>query len=143
MIDTSTNKLLRQIFESELSTNGVKIGNNKKVIMTPKSSVRVCKNKLISISCSFTLPHLSFVFSSEISCKWGEFLKMISAHLQIFHFYTENNILDYKTLVLKDICWWSTLGHSRHCDTGVTVVTELLTWHHDFSLFSVIRAGPD
>ncbi|XP_038575317.1 unconventional myosin-VIIa-like [Micropterus salmoides] len=40
MIDTSTNKLLRQIFESELSTNGVKIGNNKKVIMTPKSSVR-------------------------------------------------------------------------------------------------------
>ncbi|XP_074544475.1 unconventional myosin-VIIa-like [Halichoeres trimaculatus] len=40
MIDGSTNKLLRQIFESELSTNGVKIGNNKKVIMTPKSSLR-------------------------------------------------------------------------------------------------------
>nr|XP_020504807.1 unconventional myosin-VIIa-like isoform X1 [Labrus bergylta] len=40
MVDVSTNKLLRQIFESELSTNGGKIGNNKKVIMTPKSSLR-------------------------------------------------------------------------------------------------------
>ncbi|XP_068459277.1 unconventional myosin-VIIb-like [Clinocottus analis] len=40
MVETSTNKLLRQIFESELSTNGVKITNNKKIIMTPKSSLR-------------------------------------------------------------------------------------------------------
>ncbi|CAJ1071655.1 unconventional myosin-VIIa-like [Xyrichtys novacula] len=40
MIDVSTNKVLRQIFESELSTNGVKISNNKKIIMTPKSSLR-------------------------------------------------------------------------------------------------------
>ncbi|XP_074506568.1 unconventional myosin-VIIb-like isoform X1 [Sebastes fasciatus] len=40
MVETTTNKLLRQIFENELSTNGVKIGNNKKVIMTPKNSIR-------------------------------------------------------------------------------------------------------
>ncbi|XP_034557968.1 unconventional myosin-VIIa-like [Notolabrus celidotus] len=40
MIEVSTNKLLRQIFESELSPNGVKISNNKKIIMTPKSSLR-------------------------------------------------------------------------------------------------------
>ncbi|XP_069020490.1 unconventional myosin-VIIa-like [Embiotoca jacksoni] len=40
MIDTSTNKLLRRIFETELSTNGVAITNNKKVIITPKSSLR-------------------------------------------------------------------------------------------------------
>lgn len=41
MVEMTTNKLLRQIFESELSTNGVKITNNKKVIITPKSSLRV------------------------------------------------------------------------------------------------------
>lgn len=41
MVETTTNKLLRQIFENELSTNDVKIGNNKKVIMTPKNSIRV------------------------------------------------------------------------------------------------------
>ncbi|XP_070775715.1 unconventional myosin-VIIb-like [Enoplosus armatus] len=40
MVEMSTNKLLRQIFETELSTNGVKISKNKKVIMTPKSSLR-------------------------------------------------------------------------------------------------------
>lgn len=40
MIDTSTNKLFHQIFESDLSNNAVKITNNKKVIMTPKSSLR-------------------------------------------------------------------------------------------------------
>lgn len=37
----SKNKLLRQIFENELSTNGLKVTNNKKVIITPKSSLRV------------------------------------------------------------------------------------------------------
>ncbi|XP_034744582.1 unconventional myosin-VIIb-like isoform X2 [Etheostoma cragini] len=40
MVEMSTNKLLRQIFESELSTNGLKISNNKKVIITPRSSLR-------------------------------------------------------------------------------------------------------
>ncbi|XP_051274407.1 unconventional myosin-VIIa-like isoform X3 [Dicentrarchus labrax] len=40
MVDVSTNKLLRGIFETELSTNGVKISNNKKVVITPKSSLR-------------------------------------------------------------------------------------------------------
>ncbi|XP_041658240.1 unconventional myosin-VIIa-like [Cheilinus undulatus] len=40
MIDVSDNKLLRQIFESDVSVNGVKISNNKKIIMTPKSSLR-------------------------------------------------------------------------------------------------------
>ncbi|XP_033507095.2 unconventional myosin-VIIa-like [Epinephelus lanceolatus] len=40
MVETTTNKLLHQIFENELSTNGVKISNNTKVIMTPKSSLR-------------------------------------------------------------------------------------------------------
>ncbi|XP_059200423.1 unconventional myosin-VIIb-like [Centropristis striata] len=40
MVEMTTNKLFRQIFESELSTNGVKVGNNKKVIMTPKNSIR-------------------------------------------------------------------------------------------------------
>ncbi|KAM8850065.1 unconventional myosin-VIIa-like [Spinachia spinachia] len=41
MVDLTTNKLLHQIFETELSTNVGKISNNKKVIMTPKSSLRV------------------------------------------------------------------------------------------------------
>ncbi|KAF7652777.1 hypothetical protein LDENG_00092430 [Lucifuga dentata] len=41
MIDTSTNKLLRQIFESELSVNGVTITGNNRIVMTPKSSLRV------------------------------------------------------------------------------------------------------
>ncbi|KAM9845449.1 unconventional myosin-VIIa-like [Aulostomus maculatus] len=40
MLETSTNKLVRQIFEAELSVNGVKMANNKKVILTPKSSLR-------------------------------------------------------------------------------------------------------
>ncbi|XP_013858260.1 unconventional myosin-VIIa [Austrofundulus limnaeus] len=40
MIDMSTNKLLRQIFENELSTNGVKNTKNSNVIMTPKSTLR-------------------------------------------------------------------------------------------------------
>ncbi|XP_067331026.1 unconventional myosin-VIIa-like isoform X1 [Channa argus] len=40
MVETSTNNLLRQIFESELSTNTAKITNNKKIIMTPRNSLR-------------------------------------------------------------------------------------------------------
>ncbi|KAM6920340.1 unconventional myosin-VIIb-like isoform 1-T1 [Lycodopsis pacificus] len=40
MIEMTTNKLLRQVFETELSTNAVKISKNKKVIMTPKTSLR-------------------------------------------------------------------------------------------------------
>ncbi|XP_054452712.1 unconventional myosin-VIIa-like [Anoplopoma fimbria] len=40
MVEKTTNKLLHQIFESELSTNGAKISKNNKVIMTPKSSLR-------------------------------------------------------------------------------------------------------
>ncbi|XP_037537916.1 unconventional myosin-VIIa [Nematolebias whitei] len=40
MVDMSTNKLLRQIFESELSTNGVKNTKNSRVIMMPKSTLR-------------------------------------------------------------------------------------------------------
>ncbi|KAI3375240.1 hypothetical protein L3Q82_021746, partial [Scortum barcoo] len=44
MVDVSTNKLLHQIFEKELSTNGVKINKNSKVIMTPKSSLRAQTN---------------------------------------------------------------------------------------------------
>ncbi|XP_017275826.1 unconventional myosin-VIIa [Kryptolebias marmoratus] len=39
MIDLSTNKLLRQIFENELSTNGVK-NKNIRIIMTPISTLR-------------------------------------------------------------------------------------------------------
>lgn len=46
----SSNKLLRQIFESELSTNGVKMANNKKVIMTPRSSLRVRTYNLITLT---------------------------------------------------------------------------------------------
>ncbi|XP_019957019.2 unconventional myosin-VIIa-like [Paralichthys olivaceus] len=45
MIEVSTNKLLRQIFQTDLSTNGVKITNNTKVIITPKSSVRAKADK--------------------------------------------------------------------------------------------------
>lgn len=41
MVDMSTNKLLRQIFESELSTNGVKNTKNSRVIMMPKNTLRV------------------------------------------------------------------------------------------------------
>ncbi|XP_061791016.2 unconventional myosin-VIIb-like [Nerophis lumbriciformis] len=39
-VEISTNKLLRQIFVSELSINGVKTTTNKKIIMTPKNSMR-------------------------------------------------------------------------------------------------------
>lgn len=57
-VDMSSNKLLRQIFESELSTNGVKMANNKKVIMTPKSSLRVRTHNLIGkLCCLFLLVH--------------------------------------------------------------------------------------
>ncbi|CAK6952096.1 unconventional myosin-VIIb-like [Scomber scombrus] len=45
MVEMSKSKLLRQIFENELSTNAVKVANNKKIIMTPKSSLRVPADK--------------------------------------------------------------------------------------------------
>ncbi|XP_053186633.1 unconventional myosin-VIIb-like [Scomber japonicus] len=45
MVEMSKSKLLRQIFENELSTNSVKVANNKKIIMTPKSSLRVQTDK--------------------------------------------------------------------------------------------------
>lgn len=41
MLDMSANKLLRDIFDSELSTNGIKAVKNKKFIMTPSNSLRV------------------------------------------------------------------------------------------------------
>ena len=41
LINTSTNKLLRMIYETELNTNGAKCSNNHKVVLTPKSSLRV------------------------------------------------------------------------------------------------------
>ncbi|KAM4604686.1 unconventional myosin-VIIa-like [Polymixia lowei] len=41
LINTSTNKILLQIFETELSTSGVKIPDNSRIIMTPRSSLRV------------------------------------------------------------------------------------------------------
>ncbi|XP_042284103.1 unconventional myosin-VIIb-like [Thunnus maccoyii] len=44
MVEMSTNKLLRQIFESEFSTNGVKL-TNKKIVITPKSSLRAQTEK--------------------------------------------------------------------------------------------------
>ncbi|XP_040911103.1 unconventional myosin-VIIa-like [Toxotes jaculatrix] len=44
MVEMSTNKLLHQIFESELSSNGVKV-TNMRVIMTPRSSLRVQNDK--------------------------------------------------------------------------------------------------
>nr|XP_057924383.1 unconventional myosin-VIIb-like isoform X1 [Doryrhamphus excisus] len=40
MVDISTNKLLQQIFVSELSINGLKTTNNKKITMTPRNSMR-------------------------------------------------------------------------------------------------------
>uniref|UniRef100_A0A667Z7P2 Myosin VIIBb n=1 Tax=Myripristis murdjan TaxID=586833 RepID=A0A667Z7P2_9TELE len=45
MIEMSTNKLLRQIFENELSTNGVKGPVNGRIIMTPKNSLRAQTDK--------------------------------------------------------------------------------------------------
>ncbi|XP_026169030.1 unconventional myosin-VIIa-like [Mastacembelus armatus] len=39
-VDMSTNKLLRQIFEAELSTSAVKMTNNKRIFMTPRNSLR-------------------------------------------------------------------------------------------------------
>ncbi|XP_035798797.2 unconventional myosin-VIIa-like isoform X2 [Amphiprion ocellaris] len=45
MVDISTNELLHQIFENELSNNGPKMANNRKVIMTPKSSLRAKAEK--------------------------------------------------------------------------------------------------
>nr|XP_061795835.1 unconventional myosin-VIIa-like [Nerophis lumbriciformis] len=44
MLDMSTNKLLQQIFKAELSTNGVKMTNNKRVMITPKNSMRSSSN---------------------------------------------------------------------------------------------------
>ncbi|KAG7527129.1 unconventional myosin-VIIa-like [Solea senegalensis] len=44
-VQLSTNKLLHQIFETELSTSEVKMSNNKKVILTPKSSLRAKMDK--------------------------------------------------------------------------------------------------
>uniref|UniRef100_A0A674CJZ3 Unconventional myosin-VIIa-like n=1 Tax=Salmo trutta TaxID=8032 RepID=A0A674CJZ3_SALTR len=42
LIDTTTNKLLRQIFEAQLSANVVKNpASNNRIVMTPKSSLRV------------------------------------------------------------------------------------------------------
>uniref|UniRef100_A0AAQ4QYX6 Myosin VIIBb n=1 Tax=Gasterosteus aculeatus aculeatus TaxID=481459 RepID=A0AAQ4QYX6_GASAC len=48
MVDLTTNKLLHQIFETELSTNVGKIGNNSKVIMTPKNSLRSDSRKQVT-----------------------------------------------------------------------------------------------
>lgn len=54
MIDTSTNKLLRQLFQAELSSKGGNVIKNNKVVMTPVSSLRVRK--------ILTLKHLFKVF---------------------------------------------------------------------------------
>ncbi|XP_034087946.1 unconventional myosin-VIIb-like [Gymnodraco acuticeps] len=40
MVKKTKNMLLQQIFEEELSTNNVKISNNKKIVMTPNNSLR-------------------------------------------------------------------------------------------------------
>ncbi|XP_008275923.1 unconventional myosin-VIIa-like [Stegastes partitus] len=45
MVDLSTNELLRQIFESELSNNGLKVASNSRIIMTPRSSLRAKNDK--------------------------------------------------------------------------------------------------
>uniref|UniRef100_A0A3Q1GIG5 Unconventional myosin-VIIb-like n=1 Tax=Acanthochromis polyacanthus TaxID=80966 RepID=A0A3Q1GIG5_9TELE len=45
MVEMSTNELLHQIFENELSNGVPKMANNKKIIMTPKSSYRTDKRK--------------------------------------------------------------------------------------------------
>ncbi|XP_072219091.1 unconventional myosin-VIIb-like [Leuresthes tenuis] len=45
MIDTSTNKLLHQIFESNLSTNGLNVPKNTRIVMTPRSSLRAKTDK--------------------------------------------------------------------------------------------------
>ncbi|KAG7227320.1 hypothetical protein INR49_000324 [Caranx melampygus] len=44
-VEMSNNKLLHQIFGSELSNNGMKVANNKRVIMTPRSSLRAQNDK--------------------------------------------------------------------------------------------------
>ncbi|XP_029971015.1 unconventional myosin-VIIa-like [Salarias fasciatus] len=41
MLSTSTNKLLRQIFEAELSASELKTTNNRRVTITPSNSLRV------------------------------------------------------------------------------------------------------
>ncbi|KAM9459633.1 unconventional myosin-VIIb-like [Salvelinus alpinus] len=44
LIDASTNKLLQQLFEKELSANVVKnLASNNRIVMTPKSSIRVAQ----------------------------------------------------------------------------------------------------
>ncbi|XP_022050985.2 unconventional myosin-VIIb-like [Acanthochromis polyacanthus] len=45
MVEMSTNELLHQIFENELSNGVPKMANNKKIIMTPKSSYRTKTDK--------------------------------------------------------------------------------------------------
>ncbi|XP_061653732.1 unconventional myosin-VIIa-like [Phyllopteryx taeniolatus] len=40
MVDMSSNKLLQQIFMVELSFNGIKMTNNKRVMITPRNSMR-------------------------------------------------------------------------------------------------------
>lgn len=43
LIGASTNKLLPQLFEKELSANVVKnLASNNRIVLTPKSSLRVC-----------------------------------------------------------------------------------------------------
>ena len=44
MISASKNKLLHDIFKSELSNNGIKKSANNKVTITPTHSLRVCKH---------------------------------------------------------------------------------------------------
>lgn len=50
MVDMSSNNLLRQIFQSELSTNKTKNITNKRIIMTPKNSIRVQNDRPINTS---------------------------------------------------------------------------------------------
>ena len=62
MVKKTKNMLLQQIFEEELSTNNVKISNNKKIVMTPNNSLRVWKCTPICTSFTFTMLHKSSTY---------------------------------------------------------------------------------
>ncbi|XP_068165927.1 unconventional myosin-VIIb-like [Antennarius striatus] len=51
-VNVSANQLLRQMFEPEFSTNGVKLGN-RKIVMTPRNSVRADQKQVPTLGAQF------------------------------------------------------------------------------------------
>lgn len=69
MVDESTNKLLHQIFEEELSANGVKTTKNSRVIIMSRNTLRVwlCYNTAIhaNVTCELFVEKNLFFSNTE------------------------------------------------------------------------------